>query len=109
MIHTITKNDAEKIALAAKTGACEVLGLPEMATAPWSFERDYPMAVMWANFCLEYVFPKEAAHVVLGWMREDGTRELLRRPEVYTEAGFDKFVGFAGRNKFLSVYAVHAK
>lgn len=107
MIHVITKKDAGMIADNAKSGNGKCLGLPEMSSDEWDFEKDYQTAQLWARFCLGYVFPDEARHIVLGWRRADGTQNLLRCPEVYTDDGFKDFVGFASRNKFAVVYAVH--
>lgn len=108
MIHAISKSDARAISENAKLGNGKCLGLPEMASSDWDFDRDYAAARMWCRFCLDFVFPKEATHIVLGWRRKNGERNLLKNPEVYTDGGFDDFTGFAARNEFSVVYAVHA-
>lgn len=109
MIHAITKKDAEMVCQYAKAVNAECLGLPEMSSGEWDFDKDYQTAQLWARFCLEYVFPSEATHVVLGWRRADGSQNLLKCPEVYTDLGFEKFNGYASRNKFSVVYAVHKR
>lgn len=107
MFHVISKKDVENIRKNVYPEA-ECLGLPEMTSLPWEFDRDYAKAVLWARFCLDYVLPKEATHIVLGWMDANGNQILLRCPEVYTEDGFVNFRKFANREKFTEFYAVHA-
>ena len=107
MFHVISKKDVENIRMNVHHDA-ECLGLPEMTSLPWEFDRDYAKAGLWARFCLDYVLPKEATHIVLGWMDADGKRTLLRCPEVYTEKGFKNFCTYVTRSKFQVVYVVHA-
>lgn len=114
MIHVISRRDLYEVQRHAQVDAenhtdSQCLGLPEMASSPWDFDKDYGAAYMWARFCLDYLFPDTARHIVLGWMRKDGSQVLLQKPEVYTELGFKYFNDYAARNEFRVVHAVHTR
>lgn len=107
MFHKITDADIKKIVRETQKEDARCLGLPEMSTKAWDFEKDYIKAVQWARECFD-ILPKEVTDIVLGWIDAKGEKVLLTHPEVYTAKGFADYVGYSARCKHKIDYAVHA-